>query len=38
MKSGKVNINPIYRDLLVIFVLSLGIAVAIVSAVIVIFA
>ena len=37
MKSSKININPIYRDLLVVFSVSLFLAVLIVSTVIVLF-
>jgi hypothetical protein len=31
MKTGKTHINPIYRDLIIVFAISLGIAVGTVS-------
>src|SRR5688572_9308735 len=36
MKPGKTHINPIYRDLIIVFAISLGIAVGMVSAAVII--
>jgi hypothetical protein len=37
MKAIKISINPIYRDLFIVFMVSLGTAVAMVSAAVVLF-
>jgi hypothetical protein len=37
MKSSKIQINPIYRDLIIVFSVSLGIAVAAVCIAVMVF-